>query len=271
MKQRAVIVFGNSVFKKSDSKVFDEIGNIIVNLSKKFELILFYDHSFYPGNIFPIAIKNAFLKNGKNQKIASLDAKVIVEKMDPAFKKPSVFAGPALTHYEALKFIKTTREIIKKDQNGNLRRLISSPKPIDFVEKREISDLLSSGAIVITSGETVVYKTKTLKLLKTANAVVDRDLAAEKLAEILSADFFVSVTDIEHVCLNFGTENETKLHNLTPKEIRNYIEMQQLPEETIGKKLEACMKFAKKKKTGIICSLNNLEEAIERKSGTIIE
>lgn len=271
MKQRAVIVFGNSVFRKSNDKVFDEISSIIVNLSKKIELVLFYDHSFYPGNVFPIAVKNAFLKNGKNQKVASLDAKVVVDKSDSAFRKPTVFAGPTLTHYEALKIAKTTREIIKKDKNGNLRRFVPSPEPVDFIEKREISDLLSSGAIVITSGETVVYKTKTLKLLKRTNAVVDRDLAAEKLAEILCADYFITVTDVKNVCLNFGTENEVKLRILTSKEIKNYAKMQQFPEETIGKKLEACVKFAKKKKTSIICSLDELEKSINKQSGTIIE
>ena len=271
MKQRAVIVFGNSVFKKSDSKVFDEIGNIIVNLSKKFELILFYDHSFYPKNVFPIAVKNAFLKNGKNQKVASLDAKVVVDKSDSAFRKPTAFVGPSLTHYEALKIAKTTRENIKKDKNGNLRRFVPSPEPVSFVEKREISDLLTSGAVVITSGEAVVYRTKTLKLLKNANAVVDRDLAAEKLAEILGADYFISVTDVENVCLNFRTENEVKLRVLSPNEINNYTKLQQFPEDTIGKKLEACAKFARKKKTSIICSLDNLEDSIKKQSGTVIE
>lgn len=270
MKQRAVIVFGNKVFQESD-KVFEKIGKIIVNLSKKFELVLFYDHSFCPENVFPIAIKNAFLKNNKNQKIASIDSKIIVDRADPAFKKPTTFIGPSLTHYEALKLAKTTREIIKKDKNGNLRRLVPSLKPIDFVEKREIVDLLSSGAIVITSGETVAYKTKVLKLLKPANAVVDRDVAAEKLAEILSADYFISVTDVENVYLHFSTEDAFKLRNLTPKEAIKYLKMEQFSEETIGKKIESCIKIAKKKKTGIICSVSNLEEAIKRQSGTIIE
>lgn len=271
MKQRAVIVFGNSVFEKSDNRIFDKIGEIAANLSKKYELILFYDHSFCPENAFPIAVKNAFLKNEKNQRIISVDSKIIVDKNDVAFKNPSVFAGPSLTHYEALKIAKTTRATIKKDKNGNLRHLVPSPDPVDFIEKREINTLLSSGAIVIVSGETVVYRTKTLKLLRLVDAKVDHDLAAEKLAETVSADLFISVTNVDNACLNFGTENEIKLHFLTPKEIENYAKMQQFPSETIGKKLKACAKFAKKKKTGIICSLDNLEKSIDRQSGTIIE
>ncbi len=271
MKQRAVIVFGNSVFCGTNKPVFDRIGEIISRLSKKYELILFYDHSLYPENVFPIAIKNAFIKNGKNQKVASINSKVVIDRADPALKIPSSFVGPTLTHYEALKLAKTTRSIIKKDKNGNLRRMVPTLQPIDFIEKREISDLVSSGAIVIASGELAVYKTKVLRILKFADVAVDRDLAAERLAELLSADLFISVTNVDYVCLNFGTENETKLHNLTSREIRNYFKMQQFPKETIGKKLEACMRFAKKKKTGIICSLNNLEESIECKTGTIIE
>jgi carbamate kinase len=60
--------------------------------------------------------------------------------------------------------------------------------------------------------------------LKGANAVVDKDFASSKLAQLIDADFLVILTAVEKVAINFGKENEVWLDELTIDEAKRYIE-----------------------------------------------
>lgn len=162
---------------------------------------------------------------------------------------------------------------MKEDAGRGYRRVVPSPIPIDIVEKREISDLVASGTIVVAvgGGGVPVYRTKILKTLKGVDAVIDKDFASEKLAELVKADIFVSVTAVSNAYLNYNTSEQIPLHELTVKEAERYAKFGYFKAGSMLPKVEACIKFAKKKKTGIICSINNLESALQEKSGTIIK
>ena len=140
------------------------------------------------------------------------------------------------------------------------------------MEKREILDLVKSGVIVIAAGGggVPVYRTKILRVLKGVDAVIDKDFAAEKLAELIKADIFLSVTAVDFAYLNFGQSNQTALKHLTSKEAEYYSRQGFFKAGSMLPKILATTEFAKKGKTGIICSLDNLEDALKLKSGTII-
>ena len=309
-KKRVVIALGGNALQKNgevsaeaQKKVAEKVGALIAELSSKYEIIVAHGNGPQVGNILiheeqaasdkapamPLetavamsqgqigywlaqSIQNAFLKEGKNKKVATVVTQVEVDKKDPAFKNPTKPVGQFYTEKEALKLAKEKGWIVKEDSGRGYRRVVPSPKPKSIVEKREILDLVKSGAIVIAAGGggVPVYRTKILRLIKGVDAVIDKDFAAEKLAELIKADIFLSVTAVDYAYLNFGTPDQSPLKNLTAKEAEYYSKHGFFTAGSMLPNITAATEFAQKGKVGIICSLNNLEDALKLKSGTII-
>lgn len=310
VKKRVVIALGGNALQKNgevsaeaQKKVAEKVGALIAELSSKYEIIVAHGNGPQVGNILiheeqaasdkapamPLetavamsqgqigywlaqSIQNAFLKEGKNKKVATVVTQVEVDKKDPAFKNPTKPVGQFYTEKEALKLAKEKGWIVKEDSGRGYRRVVPSPKPKSIVEKREILDLVKSGAIVIAAGGggVPVYRTKILRLIKGVDAVIDKDFAAEKLAELIKADIFLSVTAVDYAYLNFGTPDQSPLKNLTAKEAEYYSKQGFFKAGSMLPKITAATEFAQKGKVGIICSLDNLEDALKLKSGTII-
>ena len=162
---------------------------------------------------------------------------------------------------------------VKEDAGRGWRRVVASPKPIDIVEKSSIKDLASQGIIVIAAGGggIPVYRTKILKRLKGIDAVIDKDYAAEKLAELTDADIFVSVTAVPNVFINYGLPNQQSIGKTTPKTINDLIKYGYFKSGSMLPKVEAAIKFANRSgRTGIITDIDNLKLALAGKAGTII-
>ena len=310
-KKRVVIALGGNALQKNgevsaeaQKKVAEKVGELIAELSKKYEIIVAHGNGPQVGNILiheetassekapamPLetavamsqgqigywlsqSISNAFTREVKYKKVATVVTQVEVDKNDPAFKNPTKPVGQFYSEKEALKLSKEKGWVVKEDSGRGFRRVVPSPKPKGIVEKREILDLVRAGTIVIAvgGGGVPVYRTKILRVLKGVDAVIDKDFAAEKLAELIKADYFVSVTAVSNACLNFGTPEEIKLEKLTVKEAENYAKAGYFKPGSMLPKITAVTEFAKLGKTGIICSLENLELALKEKSGTIIE
>ena len=133
--------------------------------------------------------------------------------------------------------------------------------------------LIQSGAIVIAvgGGGIPVVRSKVLKTLRGVDAVIDKDLAAEKLAELIKADIFVSVTAVPNAYINYGQPDQIALGILTPTEAMNYIRDGHFGAGSMLPKIQAITGFASKKRLGIITSPENLELALKRRSGTIVQ
>ena len=309
-KKRVVIALGGNALQKGgevsadgQKAVAKKVGELIANLSSRYEIIVAHGNGPQVGNILiheeqaasekapamPLetavamsqgqigywlaqSINNAFIKAGKNRKVATVVTQVEVDKNDPAFKNPTKPVGQFYTEKEALKLAKEKGWIVKEDSGRGWRRVVPSPKPKGIVEKREILDLVKSGTIVIAAGGggVPVYRTKILRVLKGVDAVIDKDFAAEKLAELIKADIFLSVTAVDFAYLNFGKPDQMALKTITPKEADYYARQGFFKAGSMLPKVLATTEFAKKGRTGIICSLDNLEDALKLKSGTIV-
>ena len=310
MKQRVVIALGGNALQKkgevtaeAQKSVANKVGELIARLSDRYEIIVAHGNGPQVGNILlheetaatdaapamPLetavamsqgqigywisqAIANAFQKLGKHRKVATIVTQVEVDRKDPAFRNPTKPIGQFYTEREALKLMKTKGWVVKEDAGRGYRRLVPSPRPVDIVEKKSIISLVEDGAIVVAAGGggIPVYRTKILRALKGIDAVIDKDFAAEKLAEMTRADIFVSVTAVDYAYLNYGTEDQVALEHLTPREAIDYSEKGYFKSGSMLPKIQAATMFAKKRKTGIICSLDNLEDALAGRSGTII-
>lgn len=309
-KKRVVIALGGNALQKkgevtaeAQKAVAAKAGEIIAKLSEKYEIVVTHGNGPQVGNILiheesastenapamPLetavamsggqigywlsqAISNAYQKQNKHKKVVSVITQVEVSLTDPAFRHPSKPIGQFYSEQEAKKIMKEKGWVMKEDAGRGWRRVVPSPRPKDIIEKREIVDLINSGATVIAvgGGGVPVYRTKILKVLKGVDAVIDKDFAAEKLAELIKADIFVSVTAVPNAYINYGQPGELALEKITPREADAYSRMGYFKAGSMLPKIEAATAFARKKKTGIITSLEKLEDALKGEAGTII-
>lgn len=312
-KLRAVIALGGNALQRngevtaeSQKAVAQKIGDTIMRLSDKYEIILAHGNGPQVGNILiheeaaatpsapamPLetavamsqgqigywlsqAIVNAFSKEKRHKQVVSIVTQVVVDRKDPAFRNPTKPIGQFYSAQESVKLAKANGWDMREDAGRGYRRVVPSPKPIDIVEKREIKTLVESGAIVIAvgGGGIPVVRTRVLKILKGVDAVIDKDLAAEKLAELVKADLFVSVTAVPNAYLNYGKPDQIVLGMLSARESRKYIAGGHFGIGSMLPKIEAVTLFAESKphKIGIIASPENLELALKRRAGTIIQ
>jgi len=203
--------------------------------------------------------------------VATVITQVLVNKDDPDFNNPSKPVGPFYTRKEAEKLIEEKGYVIKKVKPGRraYRRVVPSPNPIEIIEKDVIKMLVETGAIVIASGGGGIPVINEKGQLKGVEAVIDKDLAGEKLAEIVNADIFLILTDVEKVKLNFGKPDEKDLDRLTIAEAEKYLEEGHFLPGSMKPKVIACIRFLKAGgEKAIITSLDKAVEALEGKTGT---
>ena len=103
-------------------------------------------------------------------------------------------------------------------------------------------DEVSPASRAIGSVNTIVNKDG--KLYGTP-AVIDKDFASAKLAELLDADMLVILTAVEKVAINFGKPDQKGLDDLTPADARKYIEEKQFSEGSMLPKVKAALYFVR--------------------------
>lgn len=126
---------------------------------------------------------------------------------------------------------------------GGFRRIVAAPKPMDIVEIDAIRALSDADQVVVACGGGGIPVLAQDNNLKGASAVIEKDLAAGKLAELLDADMLVILTSVDNVCLNYGTENEKPLSTMTVAEAKQYMEEGQFGEDDMLPKIQASIDF----------------------------
>jgi carbamate kinase len=102
-------------------------------------------------------------------------------------------------------------------------------------------------------------------------AVIDKDLAGEKLAEAVAADWFMVLTDVPRVKLNFGTTREREVDFLRVNEARKFLREGHFLEGSMAPKVLACIRFIEYGgDEAVITSLDRAWLAMESKEGTHI-
>ena len=219
------------------------------------------------------AMRNQLESEGIKKPIASIVTQVLVSKDDPAFKNPSKPIGPFYTEEEAKKLSKERHFTVKEDAGRGWRKVVPSPMPLSIIESELVEIALGNDAIIVAGGGggIPVYYDEYGRLVG-LEAVIDKDFAAEKLAETIDADVLLILTAVEHVKINFKKENEEDLKTLTADEAFKYIAKGEFAAGSMLPKIEAGISFVSsgKNRTCIITNPENAINAIEGKTGTKI-
>lgn len=213
-------------------------------------------------------------KRGNNTCVATVVTQVVVDKNDPKFLAPSKPIGPFYSEEEAKKLAAEKGYSMKEDAGRGWRRVVASPIPVEIIELDAVKCLVDNGFIAITvgGGGIPVIRDEAGDLVGTA-AVIDKDLASEKLAEDLDCDVLVILTAVEQVCINYGKPDQKALSALGIDDARKYMAEGHFAPGSMLPKIEAAVKFVESRKgrKAIITSLDKAVEALAGNAGTTLQ
>ena len=227
----------------------------------------------YIGYDLQNAMREEMLDRGIDLGVATVLTQIEVDPSDPAFQHPTKPIGPFLTKEEADKLIRERHYDIVEDSGRGYRRVVASPAPRSIIEIGTIRSLVDTNHVVIAcgGGGIPVFQTEGHHL-KGAAAVIDKDFAAERLAEEVDADTLIILTAVEKVAVHFGKPDQKDLDRLTVEEAQRYCEEGEFAPGSMLPKVQACMKFAASKpgRTALITLLEKARDGISGKTGTRI-
>ncbi len=215
-------------------------------------------------------IRTELLNRGIYKTVSTILTQVCVDPYDEAFYHPGKVIGRILTKDEADAEEKKGNYV--SEEEGGYRRIVAAPKPIDIVAIDAIRALSDADQVVIACGGGGIPVLVQANKLKGASAVIEKDLAAGKLARMLDADMFVILTGEDKVCLHYNTAEEKPLDSMTVAQARSYMEEGEFEEGTILPKIQAAIDFIGDSavKTVLITRLDKSKEAMAGKTGTVI-
>ena len=161
---------------------------------------------------------------------------------------------------------------VVEEKGKGFRRIVAAPKPKDIVEIDAIRALLDADQIVIACGGGGIPVLRQRNRLKGASAIVEKDYASGKLAELLDADMLMILTGQEKMAINYGTDREKQLDVVSPEEVEEYAAAGQFPRASILPKMAAGASFVsgREGRVAVIAELTKAREALYEKAGTVI-
>ena len=226
----------------------------------------------YIGYDLQNALKEELLNRGLQQGVATVLTQVVVDENDPAFRHPTKPIGAFMAKAEAEKMAREKGWSVVEDAGRGWRQVVASPQPMAVVELTTIKTLAEAGSVVIACGGGGIPVLRQRGHLKGASAVIEKDYASGKLAELLDADMLMILTGENKICINYGTDREKELDKVTPEEVESYAAAGQFPRASVLPKMAAGASFVAGRpgRVAVIADLAKAKEALHEKTGTII-
>jgi len=215
----------------------------------------------------------ALAKRNTNVQVATVVTQVVVDKDDPAFQNPTKPIGPFYSEEEAKKLAEEKGYTVKEDAGRGWRRVVASPIPKRIVEIDTIKNLWDTTITVACGGGGIPVIENEDGSLKGVEAVIDKDFAAERLAEDMDSDMLLILTEVEKVSINYKKPNQEDLSVLTLEQAEKYIAEGHFAPGSMLPKVMAAVKFAGSRpgRKAIITSLYKALDALEGATGTVIQ
>ncbi|MBR2559668.1 MAG: carbamate kinase, partial [Firmicutes bacterium] len=194
------------------------------------------------------------------------------DKNDPGFQNPTKPIGPFYSEEEAMKMKEEKGYAVKEDAGRGWRRVVASPRPQKIVEIDAVRTLWPTTITVSVGGGGIPVIENEDGTLEGVAAVIDKDFAAELLAELVEADCLMILTEVDKVAINFNKPDQKNLDRMTVAEAKQYIEEGHFAPGSMLPKVQAAVKFVEAfpGKKAIITSLDKATSALEGKDGTVI-
>ena len=217
-------------------------------------------------------LRNELKTRGVDKFVITVITRVIVDKHDSAFQNPTKPIGPFYSKDEASRLKEQRPDLtIKEDAGRGYRRVVPSPDPKIIAERTAIRALIDAGFVVVACGGGGIPIIEEGGQAVGVEAVIDKDLAAQRLATLIRAHLLIMLTDVEAAFLYYGSQKQEKIKEITSGKLRNYLNEGQFKEGSMAPKVEAAIRFVESGgERAVIAELGDLTEALEGKSGTQI-
>jgi carbamate kinase len=211
-------------------------------------------------------------KRGMKMSVATVITQVLVEENDPAFKNPSKPIGPFYTKEQVESLLRERSDlVIEQDSGRGYRRFVASPDPKAVVEEEAIRGLVNNGSVVIACGGGGIPVVRRGDRLLGVDAVIDKDLAAERLAASIQAETLIILTDVDGAYLNYGTSAQRLLSKTRLAQLEEYASQGYFSKGSMGPKVEASIRFLRNGgKRAVIANLSDVVKAMKGSAGTEI-
>lgn len=218
------------------------------------------------------SLQNGLRWRGIDKPVVTLVTQVVVHHDDPELKNPTKFIGRAYSKDVAETLAEDHNWVIREDKGRGFRRVVGSPKPLNIANKDVIRLLLDQGYVVIAAGGGgIPVFVMENNFYEGVDAVIDKDRAAAVLAWDIGAQDLFMLTEVDKVCLNFGTPEQKELDRLSVAQAKKYLEQGHFPPGSMGPKIEAAIQFLEAGgERALISSVENVLDAVYEESGTWI-
>lgn len=224
------------------------------------------------GYMIQQALRNELAALGASRPVVSLVTQVLVDADDPAFSTPTKPVGPFLPREVAEQRMRDQGETWAEIDARGWRKLVPSPQPIGIIETDTIHALLDAGAVVIAcGGGGVPVLRRPDGRLQGVEAVVDKDLAAARLALEIHAAALLILTDVPGVAINFGKPNQRFLRRVTLAEMEEHLVREPFSAGSMGPKVRAAYRFVHEGgRQATICALEDALAGVRGDAGTVV-
>lgn len=202
---------------------------------------------------------------GRLPGVVAVVTHVVVDADDPAFAAPTKPIGPFFPESEARRHAEERGWTVAEDAGRGFRRMVASPAPREIVELAAVRALVAQGMVVVAAGGGGIPVVADGAGYRGVEAVVDKDLAAQRLANAIEADALVLVTDIEQVMLDFGTPRQRAITEMDAATAQRHADDGQFPEGSMGPKVRAAVAFLGE--GGRTAVITNAERAVDALTG----
>jgi carbamate kinase len=222
------------------------------------------------GYMIQQALRNELKSRGIDKYVVTVITRVIVDKHDPAFEHPTKPVGPFYTKEDADRLSKIMPNVtIKEDAGRGYRRVVPSPDPKVIAERSAIRALVDSGFVVVSTGGGGIPIVEEDSQARGVEAVIDKDLAGQRLATLINANILVILTDVDGAYTDFGTPKQELIKEVSTARMQRYLDDGQFREGSMAPKVLAAIRFVEGGgERAIIAELGKLSEALEGKTGT---
>lgn len=226
----------------------------------------------YIGYDLQNAIREELLNRGITKTVSTIITQVVVDPYDEAFAEPIKVIGRYMTAEEAAAE-EEKGNFVSEEEGKGFRRVVAAPKPTDIVEIDAVRALLDADQVVIACGGGGIPVLRQRNHLKGASAVIEKDYASGKLAELLDADMLMILTSQDKVAINYETDREKQLDTVTPEEVEEYAAAGQFPRASMLPKMAAGASFVsgREGRMAVIAELSKAKEALHGTAGTVIK
>ncbi|WP_432369056.1 carbamate kinase [Staphylococcus chromogenes] len=212
-------------------------------------------------------------KINSHKQVGTVITRVEVDPDDPRLSHPTKPIGPFYTKEDAQRLQeKELNSTYKEDAGRGFRKVVPSPLPVSILEHEMIKTLLEQDNIVIACGGGGIPVIRQSDTFEGIEAVIDKDFASEKLAELIEADTLMILTAVPNVFVNFNTPKQQALTDVEVATLKTYVDEGQFSEGSMLPKIEAATNFIghHPHREVIITDLDNAFDALEKGTGTHI-